>query len=371
MKMDIYDELINSDIVRSINRNFNIEIKNNEIYDQKGSLMCWIYAGINMLKKELQNIMKNEDSFSVNYISFFDRYEKLNMLYNKIIKEDIEYNQIKYLLFDYINTCGDFSSIKHIIKKYGIVLESQMPMTENNFIPNDINELIKEKVINDINIIKDKKNNISNIEEIYKLKEKMMSENYEILSKIFGKPPKKIKIKNETLTPVKFASMYINDILDDYIEIVSLDTKLYNKKYKLDFNVPNLKDTKYLNLKVNHIKESIVKSLKEGHMVWFGCSYRYMSASYKNKNGILCSNLYDFKKIGIEKISKTIAEKYNFLNYEHAMLFTGVNIENGLTKSWKVLNSFGIQNNDKGYFVMNDDFFNENVFLFAINKKYL
>lgn len=369
--MDIYDELINNDIVRNIDRNFNIEIKNNKVYDQKGSLLCWIYAGIKMMKNELKDVIGNGDEFSVNYISFFDRYEKLNMLYNKIIKEDFKYNQIKYLLFDYINTCGDFSSIKQIIKKYGIVLESQMPITENNFIPNDINELLKEKVINDINIIKNKKNNSFNIEEIYKLKEKMMLENYKILSAIFGKPPKKIKIKNEILTPVQFANMYINGILEDYIEVISLDTKAYNKKYKLDINVPNLKDTKYLNLKVNYIKESIVKSLKEDHTVWFGCSYRYMSASCKNKAGILCSNLYDFKKIGIEKISKSIAEKYNFLNYEHAMLFTGVNMENGVIKSWKVLNSFGAQNNDKGYFVMKDDFFNENVFLFAINKKYL
>ena len=293
------------------------------------------------------------------------------MLYDKIIKEDFEYNQIKYILFDYINTCGDFSSFKYLIKKYGIVLESQMPITENNFIPNDINELLKEKIINDIDIILNNKNSNSNIEELYSLKEKMMSENYRILSQIFGKQPINIKIKDEKITPIEFAKIYINDILEDYIEIISLSTRPYNKNYQLNLNIPNLKNTKYLNLRVSQIKESIVKSIKEGHVVWFGCSYRYMSTSYKNKNGILSNNLYDFKRIGIEKLKKSIAEKYDFLNYDHAMLFTGVNIQDNEVKSWKILNSFGIQNNDKGYFILDDKFFDENVFLFAISKKYL
>lgn len=371
MKLDIYDECINTNIVRNIDKNFNIEIKNSEVYDQKASLLCWVYAGVNILKNELKCVLGNEVKFSVNYISFFDRYEKLNILYDKIIKEKFECSSIKYILFDYINTCGDFSSFKYLIKKYGIVLESQMPITENNFIPNDINQLLKEKVINDIDIILNKKNNNYNIEELYNLKEKMMLENYRILLEFFGKPPTKIKIKGITITPVEFAKTYINDILEDYIDVISLSTKPYNKKYQLNFNVPNLIDTEYLNLRVSKIKESIVKSLKEGHVVWFGCSYRYMSASYKNKNGILFNNLYDFKKVGIEKLKKSIAEKYDFLEYEHAMLFTGVNIEDNEVKSWKALNSFGIQNNDRGYFIMDDEFFNENVFLFAISKKYL
>ncbi len=371
MHLDIYDKYINTDLVRSVDRNFNIEIKDNEVYDQKGSLLCWVYAGINMLKNELKCVLENEVNFSVNYISFFDRYEKLDRLYDKIIEEDFKCSQIKYILFDYINTCGDFSAFKYLIQKYGIVLESQMQITENTFIPNDINELLKEKVINDIDIILNIKKDNSNFAELYSLKEKMMSENYVILSNIYGKPPTDIKIKGETITPIEFSRLYINELLENYIEIISLSTKPYNKGYQLEFNVPNFKKTEYLNLEINEIKESIIKSLKEGHLVWFGCSYRYMSSSYKNKNGILFNNLYDFKKIGIEKLKKSIAEKYDFLNYDHAMLFTGVNIENNEIKSWKVLNSFGIQNNDNGYFIMDDNFFDQNVFLFAINKKYL
>ena len=101
MHLDIYDKYINTDLVRSVDRNFNIEIKDNEVYDQKGSLLCWVYAGINMLKNELKCVLENEVNFSVNYISFFDRYEKLDRLYDKIIEEDFKCSQIKYILFAY------------------------------------------------------------------------------------------------------------------------------------------------------------------------------------------------------------------------------------------------------------------------------
>lgn len=370
MELDIYDKFIDNSVVKSVNKTFNVEINNNKVYDQKGSFTCWIYSAFNMIRNELTNQFKEDKlDFSVNYVSFFDRYEKMNLLYNKLITEDYKDSKIKYLLFDYINPCGDFSSFKYLIKKYGIVLEHQMPMLENNFIPNNINELIKEKIINDIEIISKNKNNIQ------ELKEKMMLENYQILSSIFGQPPIKFDSKflgiKEELTPLEFENKYLCNILDNYVEIVSLSNLVYNKKYQLDFNVPNLNKTQYLNLTIDNIKECIVKSLKDGSQVWFGCSYRYMSTSYKNKVGVLYSNLYNFKKLGVSKLNKTIAEKYNFLSYDHAMVFTGVNIVDNRPVAWKVLNSFGIQNNDKGYFTMDNAFFDENVFLFAINKKYL
>lgn len=373
MKQDIYDELINKDIVSKVDRKFNIQVDNDIIYNQKGSFTCWIFAGINMLRNELSSIFSKEKlDFSVNYISFFDRYEKMNLLYDKIIKENFKYNEIKYLLFDYINPCGDFSSFKYLIKKYGIVLNHQMPLVENNYIPNDINELLKEKILGDIEILLNNKDNISKLND---LKKKMMKENYNILCSIFGTPPSTFDSNalniNKKYTPTEFSSEYINEILNNYIEVISLSSKDYNKEYKLDFNVPNFKNTKYLNLDMNTIKNIIIKHLKDGKIVWFGCSYRFMSASLKNKDGILFSNLYDFKKLGISKVSKNLAEKYDFLNYEHAMLFTGVNIVDNEIKSWKVLNSFGKENNYNGYFIMDNNFFDENVFMFALHKKYL
>lgn len=53
------------------------------------------------------------------------------------------------------------------------------------------------------------------------------------------------------------------------------------------------------------------------------------------------------------------------------MIFTGVDLENNKVCKWKVLNTFGKNNNRNGYFIMTNNFFDENVFLFAIKKKYI
>lgn len=363
---DFYDICRNENITNAKNNNygFSIDIGDYKIYDQKGSMACWIFASINLIKKEIAaklNVNENNLDFSVNYISFYDRYEKLDKLYDEIINKGCEINNVKYLLFDYINPFGSFSSFKYLVNKYGIVLEEQMPINANIFIPNDVNMIIKEKVINDIDMLLSAKKTKTKI-ELHEMKERFLKEDFDILSNIFGVPP---KITDSVLNNLA------KDTLSQYVNVVSLNRLGFNKKYNLNFNVPNFETTEYLNIEIDKIKNAIIKSLKESNPVWFGCSYRYMSGSVKNKDGILDSYLYSFDKMGVKKLSKDIAEKYDFLNYDHAMIFTGVDLDNSKASKWKVLNTFGKDNNRNGYFIMNNNFFDDNVFLFAIKKKYL
>lgn len=363
---DFYDICRNENIMNSpsINNRFNIDIGDYKVYDQKGSMVCWILASMNLIKKEIVtrlNVNKHNLDFSVNYISFYDRYEKLDRLYNEIIDKNWETSNVKYLLFDYINPFGSFSSFKYLVNKYGIVLEEDMPTNLNTFIPNDVNMIIKEKVVRDIDILLSAKKTKTKM-DLNKMKKEFLKEDFDILVNIFGMPPRTI---NSVLGDVA------KDILNQYANVVSLNSIEFNKKYNLDFNVPSLESTQYLNIEITKIKTAIIKSLKENTPVWFGCSYRYMSGSVKNKDGILDSHLYNFEKIGIEKLTKDMAEKYDFLNYDHAMIFTGVDLDNNRANKWKVLNTFGKDNNRDGYLIMNNNFFDDNVFLFAIKEKYL
>lgn len=368
---DIYEENINKNIINDISDEFNIDLAKYKVYNQKESMTCWIYASINLIKRELAEKLKIAEEnldFSISYISFFDRFEKLNKLYDEIIQKEYESNNIKYLLFDYINPYGSFAAFKYLVNKYGMVSEKQMPSNSNFFIPNDINELLKEKIIFDIELILKAKANMTK-DELFKMKEKFLKEDYKILEKIYGVPPKNIILTGMKVLPIiEFKDKYVSETLNQYVNIVSLNNYAYHKEYNMSFNVPNMKVTKYLNLELSEIKRAIYKSLQAGYPVWFGCSYRFMSGSVKNKVGILDSNLYEFERIGIEKLSKNLALKYNFLNYDHAMIFTGVNEK---LKTWKALNTFGEENNREGYFIINENFFDENIFLFAIKKEYL
>lgn len=80
---------------------FNIELPESKRLDQEASCKCWIYAGINMIKKNIADNLKidiTKIALSDNYIAFFDKLEKSNNFYETIIHlEDTSFENLNYL----------------------------------------------------------------------------------------------------------------------------------------------------------------------------------------------------------------------------------------------------------------------------------
>ena len=55
----------------------------------------------------------------------------------------------------------------------------------------------------------------------------------------------------------------------------------------------------------------------------------------------------------------------------HAMLFTGVDVVDGRSRRWRVENSWGDENGRKGFYVMNDSWFDEHMFEIAARRSAL
>ena len=53
------------------------------------------------------------------------------------------------------------------------------------------------------------------------------------------------------------------------------------------------------------------------------------------------------------------------------MTFVGVDVVDGKPRQWKVENSWGTKVGDKGYFVMDDKWFDEYLFKVVVKKQYL
>ena len=63
---------------------------------------------------------------------------------------------------------------------------------------------------------------------------------------------------------------------------------------------------------------------------------------------------------------------YGVSKMNHAMVFTGVNIDgDGKPNRWKVENSWGSDGPNKGYHTATDDWFDAFVYQAVVNKKYL
>jgi bleomycin hydrolase len=89
--------------------------------------------------------------------------------------------------------------------------------------------------------------------------------------------------------------------------------------------------------------------------------------------GVWDRDLYDYAGLYETDFAmdKATRLEYHETMMTHAMLFTGVDIINGGVRRWRVENSWGEEPGRKGFFAMNDSWFDEYVFEIAARRSYL
>ena len=150
-------------------------------------------------------------------------------------------------------------------------------------------------------------------------------------------------------------------------------TKPFNKTLTVSYlgNVVEGRPVTYLNVEINQMKKAVIKQLKAGRPVWFGCDVE--------QDMIRDEGLLDTRALDMDNLFEVgfYQEKGERLDYgeslmTHAMTFQGVNLDdNGRPLSWRVENSWGDKSCEKGYYVMSDEWFDEYVFQVVIDKKFL
>lgn len=389
VKKGIEKTCINNNVLIENQPIFNIELLEGKKYNQQQSSMCWIFAGFNLIRYNIANNLNiniKNVNLSNNYISFFDKLEKSNNVYENIINSkntDLDYLKNEKFIDYCVTEAGYWEWFVAIVEKYGLIPYKCYPDVYENQNTFNINSLYIEKVKKDIlELIELKKNN-TDINILRAKKELYLKNNYEFLSKILGEPPLEFsyeyKDKNDKniilnkITPIEFKNKFLTLNLKEFVNIGNMP--MYNKKYytlyrqKYLGNVYGNSTVKYLNLPINDLKTLSIKQLNDGLPVYFGS---YVFKCRNLKSGILDTRLYNYSDIlNFKKLFKKEALNLNDINMHHCMVFTGVNIINNKPQRWKVEDSFGCNNELNGNYVMNDNFFNEFVFNVIINKKYL
>ena len=378
----INEVALNRDILNENKMFFNIELPESKRMDQKKSGRCWCFAGLNMLKHNIANNMnvKVEDfNLSANYLTFYDKFEKMNTIYEEVIalKKD-DFDTLNDLKITEYSEGGYWEFFKELVKKYGIIPVEYMKENKVTETSQIANEVIDAKIKRDIYTILEAKKEKKDLDRLTK---KLMSENYTLLSKILGEPPQTIKLEYKDkdnniimkdLTPQEFMKEYLTINLDDYVTVGSIDmyNKEYYKKYirKYGESIFDISKSEFINLPKKELKELVIKQLKDNEPVWFASEVTKMCSRV---NGILDTRIYDYEELFNFK-PLTISEGLNLHYYEccHAMSMVGVHIVKNKPIRWKVENSWGDANN-KGYFIMNDNYFDKFVMEGIINKKYL
>lgn len=380
---------INRDIIIENQPIFNIELPESKRYDQQDSWRCWIYGGLNLIKHNIAknlNINVMDLKLSNNHIAFWDKLEKSNNTYENIINlENIDYDYIhKESIIKYcVSEGGYWEWFVAIVNKYGIVPYSYNPNAIESTNYEKVEYLYTEKVKKDIIELIDLKRQKKDLDVLRKVKERFLQENYILLCKILGEPVTNFdyeyKDKNgdykryENLTPMEFKNKFLTLNLEDFVTIGNMPMydKEYNKVYKKRYlgNVYQNSYVKYLNLPIEDLKELTIKQLKDSIPVYMGA---HILKFRDTKSGILDTRLYNYEDtLNFRKLSKEEALNLYDINMHHVMTFTGVNLIDNKPQRWKIEDSYGDKEKVNGYYIMNDNFFNEFVFSVVIDKKYL
>ena len=105
--------------------------------------------------------------------------------------------------------------------------------------------------------------------------------------------------------------------------------------------------------------------------MWFGCD---VGKQMRRDLGIMDRDLYDLASVygtTFDRLDKAARLEYGETRMTHAMLFTGVDVLGGQPRRWRVENSWGAEPGQKGFFIMNDSWFDEYMFEIAARRSYL
>lgn len=384
-EVGIYKAAQNIEAKSKLNPAFNVEVPTGKVTNQKRSGRCWLFSTLTNLRTEFATRYNVKDfELSENYLSFYDRLEKANYFFQNVIQTadmPLTDRKVNWLFASPSGDGGQWQYGANLIKKYGVVPSYAMPETvasENTSEFNStLNNLLRKDGMEIRQMIKNSQPTDERVQE-------MLSDVYRICVYSFGQPPVdfELSIKDDngkmieepSITPKDFFKNYFAIDLNDYISVMNSPqtSKKYNQSYTIDTqgNIVGGEAEKFFNLPIERLKELTIQQLKANDTVWFGNDVGKQSERSK---GLLFGDLYQYDQLfGIDtKLDKGDALDTRNASVSHAMVFTGVNLINDAPNRWKVENSWGEANGDKGYFTMDDKWFDENVYEVVINKKYL
>ncbi|MCH4239449.1 MAG: C1 family peptidase [Oscillospiraceae bacterium] len=366
---------------------YSVDLPTLEVTDQMHSGRCWIFSALNLLREQVAkkcNLEKFE--LSQNFISFWDKFEKVNYFLESIISladRPVDDRLLTYVLSSGIEDGGQWDMLVNVVEKYGVVPKSAMEETHQSSNTSDMNHLMNAKLRQYAAKLRAAAKDGKDLQQ---MKQEMLAEMYRFLCMCCGEPPKQFDFEYvdkdkkyhmvRGLTPKKFYEEYVGlNLRQDYISIINSPTqdKPFYQTYTVDYlgNVADGQPVHYLNLPMEEMEDLVVRQLKDGELVWFGSDVGHLGDRDK---GLWCTECFDLDGTFGMDFSMTKAERLDCREsaMNHAMVITGVNLdEKGKPTKWKIENSWSDKHGDKGYYQMSADWFDNFVYQAVVSKKYL
>ena len=384
---DLSTLALRRDLVQDMDFSFSTKLDDWNATNQRRSGRCWLFATLNLFRvgaMKKMNLKKFE--FSQAHIHFWDKLERANHFLEAILETSdrpVDDRTIHFLLSDPIGDGGQWNMATNLIRKHGLVPMSAYPESHSSSNTRSMNNVLKDILRTTASEIRKILDDGGSNNEARRHKEGRMKEIWRVLCIHLGTPPEKFDWQwrdkdNEfhrkgTMTPLEFVDEYVEVDWEEYICIVNDPRNEYYRTYTVDFlqNVAGGPPVVYLNVPSNEMKDITQRLLENGTPVWMGCD---VGKNMARKRGLWDAELYDLKglygiQFGMEKADRL---RFGQTMMTHAMLFTGVDVVDGKPRRWRVENSWGSEDSgEKGFYTMNDNWYDEHMFEIAAPKDYL
>ena len=384
---DLSTLALRRDLVQNMDFSFSTKLDEWSATNQRRSGRCWLFATLNLFRVGAMKKMNVKNfEFSQAHIHFWDKLERSNHFLEAILETSdrpVDDRTIHFLLSDPIGDGGQWNMATNLIRKHGLVPMSAYPESHSSSSTRSMNTVLKDILRTTASEIRGILDGGGSKNEARKHKEERMKEIWRVLCIHLGTPPEKFDWqwrdkdkefhRKGTMTPLEFVDEYVEVDWEEYICIVNDPRNEYYRTYTVDFlqNVAGGPPVVYLNVPSDEMKDITQRLLEDGIPVWMGCD---VGKNMARKRGLWDADLYDLKglygiQFGMEKADRL---RFGQTMMTHAMLFTGVDVVDGKPRRWRVENSWGSEDSgEKGFYTMNDNWYDEHMFEIAAPKEYL
>ena len=374
------------DLVQEIDFTFSTKLDEWKATNQKSSGRCWLFATLNLFRPGTMKKMNvKEFEFSQAHIHFWDKFERSNHFLEAIIETSgrpVDDRTIHFLLSDPIGDGGQWNMAMNLIRKHGLVPKSAYPESNSSSSTRWMNSILKDILRSSASEIRGILDSGGSEKEARSHKDSRMEDIWRVLCIHLGTPPESFDWqwrdkdkefhRRGKMTPQQFAEEFVDVDWEEYVCIVNDPRNEYYQTYTVDYlqNVAGGPPVVYLNVPSDEMKSITQEILEDGMPVWMGCD---VGKQMDRKRGLWDANLFETNELyGVDYgMRKADRLRYGQTMMTHAMLFTGVDVYEGKPRRWRVENSWGDNSGQKGFYTMNDNWYDEHMFEIASPKKYL
>lgn len=278
--------------------------KNNHVYqyrvdevkpvvDQKSSGRCWNFAVHNTMRIPFMKANSIEEfEFSQAFFFYWDKIERSYYFLNNIVEtakrgEDVSGRLVSFLLSDPIGDGGQWDMIVNIINKHGVMPKKCFPESFNSESSARMNAILKSKLREYAKQIRESFSAGESLDSIQSKVDQQMAEIYNIVGICLGIPPVNFtweyydkNKKYHSVGPISSLEFYESHVkphfnIDDKVCLVTdpRPSNEFGKGYTVDClgNVVGGRPVTFYNQQIDHLIESIAKSIKAGKAVWAIC----------------------------------------------------------------------------------------------------